>query len=223
MTPLGKEGVPQGCACRVWTWKLLYVEQHSSCLCRRPWAATLIFRRSALLSSGVHNVDKRRDPPPLGQQEGGLASATPALARSQQLDLHGWRAGGGSCRAAPTLLCRVLCRGFVQRKSPLSLAWSLLQHQHRRHRGLSWFGQLTQVPGETFVLAAAGESHRMFWIGSDLLISLSPTPLLGWGIFYQIMLLKAPSNLNLNTSRDGAFIQCLSTPMVKILSQAFLL
>lgn len=38
---------------------------------------------------------------------------------------------GGSCRAAPTLLCCVSCRGFVQRKSSLSLAWSLLQYWHR--------------------------------------------------------------------------------------------
>lgn len=114
------------------------------------------FRRSAALHSGVHVVEKPRTPPSPGQQEGHLASAIPALTGSWQLNLGDQQAGmGGSCRAAPTLLCHVFFRSFVQRKSPLSLARSLLQHRHRRHRRLSWLGQLTQVPGETFILAAA--------------------------------------------------------------------
>jgi len=49
-----------------------------------------------LLSRGIHVVKKLRSQPSPGRQEGDLASAIPAWARSQQLDLSGLQAGPNS-------------------------------------------------------------------------------------------------------------------------------
>ena len=61
--------------------------------------------------------------------------------------------------------------------------------------------------------------HRMVWVGKDL---SSKPPTLGRDTFHQTRLLKAPSNLALNTSMEGAattylgnLFQCLTILIVK--------
>jgi len=65
--------------------------------------------------------------------------------------------------------------------------------------------------------------HRMVWVGRDLKDHLVPTPpAMSRDIFHQPRVLRAPSNLALNTAREGAATasldslgQCLTTLMVK--------
>jgi len=44
----------------------------------------------------------------------------------------------------------------------------------------------------------------MIWVGRDFKDYLVPTPAMGRDTFHQTRLLKAPSSLALNTSREGA-------------------
>jgi len=62
------------------------------------------------------------------------------------------------------------------------------------------------LPDFSAPLSSAGgsQNHRMVWVGRNLKYNLVPTPLaMGRDTFHYTMLLRAPSNLALNTSREG--------------------
>jgi len=49
----------------------------------------------------------------------------------------------------------------------------------------------------------------MVWVGGDLKAHSAPTPAMGRAAPHQLRLPRAPSNLAMNTSRDGAPTACL--------------